>query len=235
MTQEPMQKIEEKVLREEKKIEREIKRAEVELKLVRRNVLMVAAGIVLVLGGGIAGLAYWKVSSGQVYIEKSQVLAPQINLAPQSGGILEEMFVREGDQIGPNTVVARVGNELVSSKVGGIITMADHDLGALVAPGQTVVQMYDPSELRVVGSLDEDKGLSDVRVGAPAVFTVDAFGGKRYYGVVDEVSPSAKQGDVVFNISDQRQTQQFDVKVRFDVSAYPELKNGMSAKIWVYK
>jgi hypothetical protein len=54
-------------------------------------------------------------------------------------------------------------------------------------------------------------------------------------GIVDEVSPTSRASDVVFNISDQRPTNQFDVKVRFDPSEYPELKNGMSARIWVYK
>jgi multidrug resistance efflux pump len=93
----------------------------------------------------------------------------------------------------------------------------------------------DPSTLRVVGQVDENKGLADVHVGAPVRFTVDAFGAKEYLGVVDEVSPTAHAGDVVFNISDQRQVQTFDVKVRFDTAAYPELKNGMSAKIWIYK
>jgi multidrug resistance efflux pump len=74
-----------------------------------------------------------------------------------------------------------------------------------------------------------------VQVGDAATFTVDAFGSKVYKGVVDEVSQTSNQSDVVFNISDQRPTNQFAVKVRFDPTLYPELKNGMSAKIWVYK
>jgi len=45
----------------------------------------------------------------------------------------------------------------------------------------------------------------------------------------------SREGDVVFNISDKREVKQFDVKVRFDISKYPELKNGMSAKMWIKK
>jgi hypothetical protein len=52
---------------------------------------------------------------------------------------------------------------------------------------------------------------------------------------VDEVAPTSEQSSVVFNISDQRPTNQFAVYVRFDPTQYPQLKNGMSAKIWVYK
>ena len=108
-------------------------------------------------------------------------------------------------------------------------------IGAQIAPGQTVVEMIDPTQLRVVGKIDENKGLSQIQVGDPATFTVDAFGGKSFTGVVDEIAPTSNQSDVVFNISDQREIQQFDVKVRYDISAYPQLKNGMSARIWIYK
>jgi multidrug resistance efflux pump len=95
--------------------------------------------------------------------------------------------------------------------------------------------MIDPTQLRVDGQLEEDKGLADVAVGDRAIFTVDAFPGKTYDGVVSEISPTSHVADVVFQVSDQREEQIFDVKVAYDVSKYPELKNGMSAKIWVYK
>jgi hypothetical protein len=49
------------------------------------------------------------------------------------------------------------------------------------------------------------------------------------------VSPTSEQSGVVFDISSERPTNQFDIYVRFDPTAYPQLKNGMSARIWVYK
>ena len=95
--------------------------------------------------------------------------------------------------------------------------------------------MFDPNELRVVVSIDENKGFSDIALGDRAEFTVDAFGGKKYSGYVSDIAPSAHQNDVVFSISDKRQTQQFDVKIAFDPAEYPEILNGMSAKVWIYK
>jgi hypothetical protein len=71
-------------------------------------------------------------------------------------------------------------------------------------------------------------------VGDPVIFTVDAFGSKQFTGVVDEVSPTSNQSGNVFNISSERETQQFDIKVRYDTTAYPMLRNGMSARMWVY-
>ena len=67
------------------------------------------------------------------------------------------------------------------------------------------------------------------------MFKVDAFGSKKYYGVVDEISPTSKESGIAFNISDKRETKEFNISVRFDNAAYNELKNGMSAKIWIYK
>jgi hypothetical protein len=93
--------------------------------------------------------------------------------------------------------------------------------------------MIDPRELRVIGQLEEDKGLKDVHVGQQATFTVDAFGSRTFYGIVDSVSPTSRESGIVFNISDKRETKSFDIKIRFDINAYPELKNGMSAKMTI--
>jgi len=200
-----------------------------------RRVFAVAAFLIVVVGGGIAVLAYLGVSSKTVYIEKATVSAPEVTLSPAVSGELRHTYVAVGDVIAPNTVVAQVGVELIKSTSGGLVIEARTDEGASIAAGTAVVKTVDPAQLRVVGSVQEDKGLIDVRVGAPASFTVDAFGGKKFEGVVEEVSPTAQSGDVVFSVSDKREEQNFNVKVRFDVSANPELKNGMSAKLWVYK
>jgi multidrug resistance efflux pump len=206
-----------------------------EPKKLDRRVLILAAFLVIVIGGGIGAIAYLAASSKTVYIDKAQLQAPVVNMSPNITGVLKAVYVKEGDVISPNTVVAEVGTELIKSQNGGLVITVNNNLGQQVKSGDTVVATIDPTELRVVGQLQEDKGLVDVRPGQRAVFTVDAFGGTQYTGVVDEVAPTAQSGDVVFNISDKRQEQDFDIKIRFDTTAHPELKNGMSAKIWVYK
>jgi multidrug resistance efflux pump len=229
------QKIENEILAEEKQILAEVKKEEKEVKKLKDNlhlVLALAAGLVLI-GAGI--FIYLKISGGQVYIENSQLVADKIDLASPVGGTLNAVYVNEGDYVKADAVVAEVGNALVKSKVDGLIVSTRSDIGKLVAPGETIVSEIDPNDLRVVGRLPEDKGLKNVSVGMRAVFTVDAFGGKKYDGIVDEVSPTSRAGDVVFSISDNRQEQEFNIKVRFDLAAYPELKNGMSAKLWVYR
>lgn len=200
-----------------------------------RTKIVLAALAALVIATGIGGLIYWYVTSQRVYTDNADLEAPVVNLAPTTSGTLQEVFVNKGDQIAANTVVAQVGNELIKSKTAGIVSDVEDNVGAIFNPGETVVTMYDPTELRVVAHVDEDKGLSDIQIGQHTVFTVDAFGSKKYQGVVDEISPSARQNDIVFSISDARPTNVFDVKIRFDTTEYPELENGMSAKVWIYK
>jgi membrane fusion protein (multidrug efflux system) len=198
-------------------------------------VLILAAFLILCVGGGIAALAYLSASSKTVYIDKAQIQAPIVELGPTAAGTLRAVNVQEGDVIAPNTVVAQVGTEPITSTSGGLVIMVNNNIGAQINPGDAVVETIDPTQLRVVGQIEEDKGLVDIQPGQRAEFTVDAFGGEKFTGVVDEVAPTSNSSDVVFSISDKREEQNFDVKVRFDTTANPQLKNGMSAKIWVYK
>jgi multidrug resistance efflux pump len=199
------------------------------------KVFALAAFIIIVLGGGIIAAAYFTASSHTVYIDKAQIEAPIVALSPASSGTLNTIYVQVGQLLPPNTVVANVGTELIKSTSGGLVISVNNNIGKTVGTSDVIVSTIDPNALRVVGQVQEDKGLVDIMPGQQAEFTVDAFGGEKFYGVVDEVSPTAESSDVVFNVSDQRQEQSFDVKVRFDTAANPQLKNGMSAKIWVYK
>ena len=205
---------------------KEKKILKLELKGIIALVLILAA-----IGGIIT--AYLVYSNRSVYIEKSDIEASEIDLSSTAPGVLNDMLVKAGDTVTANEVVARVGDDLIKTKIAGLVTKADVTVGQSFAAGQTVVAMIDPAQLHVVGHLDENKGLDRIAVGQYATFTVDAFGSKQYSGIVDEVSPEARSGDIVFTISDQRQEQVFDIKVRFDTTKYPELKDGMSARIWV--
>lgn len=198
--------------------------------------LWIRTGVVVMLIAALAGgFIYWRVSSSSVYVDAASIEAPLINLAPSQAGTLEEVYVNVGDAVPQDATVARVGNELIKSKVAGVIVSEPDTIGARIQPGEAVISMIDPTRLRVVGNVDEDKGLSGIKVGDPVAFTVDAFGSKQFAGVIDEISPTSEQSGVVFNISDKREVKRFDVKARFDVSANPQLKNGMSARMWVYE
>jgi membrane fusion protein, multidrug efflux system len=202
---------------------------------IKKDKKMLISIFVLVFAVLFGALAYLYVASKTIEIDKSQVLAPSIDISTSNGGALDEVYVRNGDTVPANTVLARLGAELIKTKESAQVINVRNNIGKIFAKGETVVTVINPDDLRVVGSIEEDKGFSDIRLGQRVTFTVDTFGSKKYEGVVDEIAPSVHSGDVVFNISDKREIQKFDVKVRFPIAKYPELRNGMSAKITIYK
>ena len=185
-----------------------------------------------VLAGSVAYFAY---AGDRIAADKAEIAAPLIALSPQGSGTLEELTVREGDVVPADFVVARVGTELVKTSVAGKIVAANANIGKLVNRGEAVVTMIDPRDLRVVARVGEDKGLDGIRVGQESRFTVDAFGSKSFLGIVDEVSSTSRASGIAFSISDKRESKEFEVKIRFNVDSYPELKNGMSAKVEILK
>ena len=142
--------------------------------------------------------------------------------------------MKEGDVVPPNSQVALVGSQIISAQDGGIVASAPDVLGAYFTPGQTVVSIVNNQQMKVVGQVAETKGLKDIAVGQRATFTVDAFPGKTYEGIVDQISPVSDDNGIIFSISDTRPVENFDVSVRFNISDYPELKSGMSAKITIH-
>ena len=194
--------------------------------------------VALIVLAAIGGILYWEDLQSKIYVENAQITAPVISIGPSSPGIINEIDVAVGDTVRKDQVLAKVGNEVLLSKTHGVITGVENTPGQLVTPGldpKPVISMIDTRELRVTGQVHEDKGLKDILPGQYVEFTVDAFPDSRYAGVVEKIAPAARVGDIVFSISDKRQEQDFDVTVSYDVNAYPELKNGMSAKMWIFK
>lgn len=210
------------------------------LQRIRKSPTLMGVIALVVLVGAVYGLQYWQTQQSQIYIEKSSISAPIISLSPPVSPmvtvILDKLYVKEGDKVTKNEVLASLSDgSVIRAGTDGIVISVMNAPGQVVASSTPVVQVIDPKELRVVGQVEEDKGLKDIKVGQKVVFTVDAFGSKEYQGVVDSISPTARSSDIVFSISDNREEQMFDVKVKYDIYAYPELMNGMSAKMWIHK
>src|SRR5438132_6136 len=133
------------------------------------NIWITASLAAVIVLGGTAGIAYWLTSQGRVYTDNALVSAPITSISPSMPGTLQEVYVNVGDIIAPDTVVARVGNELLKAKNASIVTSADTAIGTIVSPATAVVQVVDPADLHIVAHIDEDKGLADLRVGDQAV------------------------------------------------------------------
>ena len=218
------------ILREEKNILKEERNI---LRRINRETIIIA-GVAVLLIALSAGYVVWQNISSRVYIDKAELRAPQIELSSRNGEVLREVMVNEGDMVLAHTPVARVGDELIKTEKDGLVIIANKAIGQSFSPGQTIVTMIEPKELRVIGRIEENKGLDKIMVDQRAVFTFDALGSREFVGAVDEISPASLETGLSFSISDKRPTKEFLVKVRFDASRYPELKQGMSARLWIY-
>ncbi len=229
-----IEKFEKGLEQEEKNLKKELAAEEKGLAWFFRShtfkILIAIIFVAVLIGSSI----YLTAIQGRIAIENSQISAPVITLSSMTGGVLDAVYVREGDIVPEGTIVAIVSGEPIETKTSGIITFVQNTPGQIVSSVTPIVKMIDKQELRVIGHIDENKGLTSIEVGQRVMFTVDAFGSKEYKGVVDAISSTSKESDIVFSISDKREEQKFDINVRYDTSVYPELKNGMSARMWVY-
>jgi len=189
---------------------------------------------IIIISLMVFGVLFYKSLSSYIQIEDSTISAPVISIAPETSGILDEVYVKEGDNVIAGQSLARVGSEILTSKINGVIIYTSDTPGQYFTYAQPVIKMIDPNELRVMGSIKEDAGLTKIVVGDTVTFTVDSFPGKEYTGIVEEIGQTSKDSSVVFSISDKRAVQEFTIKVKYDVSQYKDFKNGMSAKIKVY-
>ncbi len=200
-----------------------------------QNVRLLDALVVILIIALIGGMLYLQDMQQKIYLEKAEISAPIISLSAQTSGTLDNIYVDEGDEVAPGQKLVKIGDNYVEAKSYGIITYVKKTPGQIVGPQDVLVKMFDPRELRVIGRIAEDKGLADIKPGQRVVFTVDAFGSKQFEGTVESVGTTPRSQDIVFSISDKRQEQEFEVRANFDSLGNPDIKNGMSAKMWVYK
>ncbi len=203
------------------------------------NKIAKKTGIILmifitVLMLGAVGVFYWQTTKDQIYADKAEISAPIVALSSSREGELKKIFVKVGDVVSGDTVVAQVGDETIKTTTPGLVVQVNNNIGENFSANKSVIAIINPAELRVVAQIEENKGLKDILIGQQVMFKVDAFGSQKFFGTVDEIAASSRQSGVVFNISDKREIKIFDVKIKFDQKQYVELKNGMSAKAWIY-
>ncbi|MGD0523457.1 MAG: efflux RND transporter periplasmic adaptor subunit [Candidatus Microgenomates bacterium] len=198
-----------------------------------KRFLKTAGGVLLLILIVVSYVLFQKMT-GRIYINNSLIQAPIITISPTQSGNVQEMDVKEGQMVQEGDTLAVVGSETLRADTDGLVISASDLTGSMVNTTTQLIQMIRPVNLRVAGTIDENKGLNNIRVGQVVSFTIDALPGKTFWGYIDEISPSAVAPAFSFSTSTERSTQQFTVYAKFDSSAYPAIKNGMSAKMVVY-
>ncbi|HSB46650.1 MAG TPA: HlyD family efflux transporter periplasmic adaptor subunit [Candidatus Bilamarchaeum sp.] len=205
------------------------------LRGIREHPLFIEVTLAVVVACLVGGYLYIQDMQSKIYIEKARIEAPVIEISPSLPGVMDKLYVEEGQTVAKGQKLAKVGDEVLTAGTRGTVVWVKDTPGAYISPHETVVKIINPQQLRLVGRLQEDKGLRDVQPGQRIVFTVDAFGPKQYNASVERVAEAAEDSDIVFSISDKRESREFEVFGLFDYAEHPELKSGMSARMWIYK
>ena len=182
----------------------------------------------------IGGFVFYQLLKDRVSIEDSLIQAPIITISPEVPGKILDIKVYEGKKVKRGDALAIVGTSSLNAYQDGLVVSTDNAIGSIASAQTPVVQMINFADMRVAGTIDENKGLDKIKIGQIVSFTVDALPGQIFWGYVDEISPTAKQTQMQFSVSSERPTQQFLIYARFNAFAYPQIKNGMSAKMAIY-
>jgi multidrug resistance efflux pump len=190
--------------------------------------LALICGAVLIIA-----LASFLLLSRKIYLGDAGILAQKVVLAPTTAGTLLEVRVAEGQTIASSTVVAKVGEQLIKSTNGGMVTSISAAVGEIVYAGTPIVTTIDPSNVEIQTELHGVMS-PQIAVGDKAVFTVDGMGGKTYNGEIVRVDPVTPIGSGLA-LPEKHAKQDYKVSVSFDTTKYTDLKDGMHAKVWAYR
>ena len=192
--------------------------------------ILITTVVVFLIGGFIL----FEKLRDRVFIDNSLIQAPIVSISPDGQGKILKINVYEGEKVTRGDALAIVGTKTLNAYEDGLVVATNNAIGSIANPQVPVVSMINFSDERVAATIDENKGLDKIKVGQPVSFTVDALPGQTFWGYVDEISSTAKQTQLQFSVSSERPTQQFIVYARFDAYKYPQIKNGMSAKMTIY-
>lgn len=75
----------------------------------------------------------------------------------------------------------------VVAPAAGLVSRKDIEVGQLITPGQPLMSIVSDTGVWITANFKETQ-LSDIRVGQPAEFSVDAYGGCTAYGKVESIA-----------------------------------------------
>jgi multidrug efflux pump subunit AcrA (membrane-fusion protein) len=119
--------------------------------------------------------------------------ADEVHLGVMAGGVVDEVFVEEGDTVKENQFLASIkgssGN--IRSPIDGTILMRAAEPGEIVPAGGTILVVGNLSEMTLTIYLPEDM-YGKVYLGQEFPVSVDSFPGQTFSGWVTYISDKAE-------------------------------------------
>jgi HlyD family secretion protein len=185
--------------------------------------------------GGAISLELYQKSATQAEVQEAQLkqAAQQLQLVRE--GPRQERIEAQRAQVAEaraalSAAEAALANTTIVAPNSGVVTVRHHEPNEIVAPGQPVLTLMDPSDRWVRIYVPEHR-IGAIRLGSPAVIRSDTYPDKRYSGRVIYISPVAEFTPKAVQTTEERVRLVYAVKVRIEDEPELELKPGMPADV----
>ncbi len=152
---------------------------------ISRSTLIVAAIVIVVAGLGIAG---YFVYEGIFYYQtdNAKVDTTIYQLAPNSSGELEALYVSTGKEVNAGQVLVRVNGSFIRSPIDGTVIDVNMEVGDYASPSDVIVVVAKTSDIYITANVEETNILK-IHTGQSVIVSLDAYG-RSFDGYVEEVN-----------------------------------------------
>ncbi|MHC1784533.1 MAG: HlyD family secretion protein [Anaerolineaceae bacterium] len=148
--------------------------------------------LVLVLGYGVYYLFETASQDGN-QLFSGTLEADEVHLGVMTGGIVHEVYVKEGDTVKKNQLLASIkttsGN--IRSPIDGVVLLRAIEPDEIIPAGGTILVVGDLREMTLTIYIPEDL-YGRVNLGQEYFISVDSFPGRTFSGWVTYISDEAE-------------------------------------------
>lgn len=163
-----------------------------------KKILIIILALFVIAGGGIGGY-FWYQGQNYVSTDDARINGDIYRVMPRIPGKLTSLEVEDGDFINQDSIIGKQETKSLSSSqlelatlrapISGVVIKTLAKEGEVLAPGQPVAMVVDPSNLYVSANIEETD-LKKVRIGETVDITVDAYPDLTLTGTVREIGDS---------------------------------------------
>lgn len=204
----------------------------------KKTIVAVFLGIAAIIAGS-AGFYYFSSAGNYFATDNAKVTAKMYTVTPFASGKLLEWNAKEGERVEKDQILGR--QEVlpyITSPVTGTIIKNNVNEGQTVSPASQLAVIADTDNL-YIGVNIEETDIMKVGVGQVVEVKIDAYAGRTFSGVVDEIDRATQtyfSGAASFNTSGTytKVTQHIPVKVLIDNDEKLPLTFGMNANVKIH-
>lgn len=195
-------------------------------------------GILILLGLAGYYLVWPAISKDGALVVSGTVEATEVRLASELGGVVDEVFVAEGDLVAANQNVVSVqpsnstrgsSHERIRTPIAGTVLYRSVEPGEFASPGAPLVTVADLDHMTLTVYVPEDR-YGQILLGASYPVMVDSYPTEVFTGTVSHIADRAEFTPRNVQTTDSRKTTVFAIKLDLAQNG-GKLKPGMPADV----